>query len=447
VDRWEHVAVLGAAGKMGSGISLLLLQELATRLAKDTSKDFCLTLLDANPQGFTGLLEYLRDHLTKYAERSINHLRSLYSQRQDLIDNSEMIEAFVDESLERVRCASSLDECRGAKLVFEAIIEDIPIKSEVFRKANALLGNETFYFTNTSSIPIHVLQKNSGLEGRLIGYHFYNPPPVQKLLEVIEPKQLNPQLKEMALEIAKKLKKTVVFSNDIAGFIGNGHFIREILEVCRKVHELSLTFSTTEAIYAINRVTQEFLIRPMGTFQLLDYVGLDVGKNISKIMDEYLQEGPFLDPLLDEMLKAGIKGGQHADGSQKDGIFKYEKGQPVAVYDLAKHAYITFSEGTWRAICDQKLGDLPQDHISWKILNKDVNMKVRMIPYFVHLWQQRSLGAELAQAFLIKSRAIAYELVESGVAHSVEDVDTVLKQGFFHLYGVDEPFSAVGEKR
>lgn len=79
MDKWQHVAVLGAAGKMGSGISLLLLQELASRLAQHSKADFSLTLVDANRDGFAGLLDYLRDHLTKYAERNINLVRGWYS--------------------------------------------------------------------------------------------------------------------------------------------------------------------------------------------------------------------------------------------------------------------------------------------------------------------------------------------------------------------------------
>ena len=65
----------------------------------------------------------------------------------------------------------------------------------------------------------------------------------------------------------------VVPSNDVAGFIGNGHFMRDILYATREVEKLQKEFGFVEAIYAMNRISQDYLIRPMGIFQLIDYVG------------------------------------------------------------------------------------------------------------------------------------------------------------------------------
>ena len=81
------------------------------------------------------------------------------------------------------------------------------------------------------------------------------------------------------------------------------------------------------------------------------------------------------------------------------------------------------------------------DCVTWKILSKDPEKEKTLSQYFQWLWRERTLGAELAQTLLMESRAIAYNLVEQGVAHSIDDVNTVLKNGFFHLYGVDDPFT------
>lgn len=434
--RWHHAAVLGAVGKMGSGIALLLLQEIAF------SPKAVLTLLDVNSDGFSELREYLRSHLTRFAERNIKSLRKLYADRADLIDNSEMIEEFVVHSLDRVRCVTSLEECRGAELIFEAIIEDIEIKSDVFRRVAQYADSQAFYFTNTSSIPIGTLVKNSNLNGRLIGFHFYNPPSVQKLLELIIPEGCNQELQSTALEIAKRLNKSTVISKDVAGFIGNGHFIREIVGACKHVRTLRSTLPSTEALYAVNRISQEFLLRPMGIFQLVDYVGIDVCQHIGSIMSQFLAPQVFTDGILETMLKAGIKGGQHPEGSQKPGFFQYENGRPVAIYDIQHKSYVPCKGETWEANFDDKIGIAPEGCISWKKLSKDNDRKDKIAQYFRHLWRERSLGAELAQVFLSESRAIAYGLVEDGVARSITDVDTVLQLGFYHLYGVDEPFMA-----
>lgn len=433
--NWQNTAILGAAGKMGRGISLLILQEIAD---VDSAH---LTLQDCNIQAFDSLRQYLRDHLTKVAERNINHLRRKYAQRVDLVDNGEMIREYVMQAMDRVRCVEALEECHGANLVFEAIVEDVAVKAEVFSKLDAYAGPEAYYFSNTSSIPLSVLQQKSNLGRRLIGFHFYNPPSVQKLLEIIVPEHIDPLLREKAVQLAKKLKKTIVFSKDVAGFIGNGHFIREIVEACKKVRELSKEMAWSEAIVAVNRLTQEFLLRPMGIFQLIDYVGIDVCQRIAKIMTDYLHI-PLSDPLIDNMVSNGILGGQNPDGSQKPGFLSYQKGQPISVYDLKERRYGPYQESL--------LGSLPASYIPWKNLSKDPNRQEKIEAYFLALGQEKTVGAKLGREFLKNSLMIAEGLVKDGVAKSIGDVDTVLQQGFYHLYGVAAPFVVlenVGGKR
>ena len=86
----------------------------------------------------------------------------------------------------------------------------------------------------------------------------------------------------------------------------------------------------------MNRVSQEWLVRPMGIFQLIDYVGVDVTASDPR-RDEHRCSGEGLhSELIDALVRPKVLGGQNHDGSQKDGILKYEKGKPVGVYDLDK---------------------------------------------------------------------------------------------------------------
>jgi len=433
-NEWKHAVVLGAAGKMGSGIALSLLQEMS-----EMKERAVLTLLDVDFDRFDGLKKYLRDHFLKFAERSINRLRVKYAHRDDLIDNSEIIDVFVAETMDQVRFVTSPSECRGAQYIFEAIAEDVEIKTGIFKQIISYVDPQAYFFTNTSSIPISVLEQKSQLEGRIIGFHFYNPPAVQKLLEIISPNRCEPGLKQAAFDLAKRLGKVIVPSHDIAGFIGNGHFIREILGACKQVRQLQSQLSSVGALYAINWVTQELLLRPMGIFQLVDYVGLDVCQHIGSIMTHYLTPHIFTDDLIARMLKKGIRGGQNPDGSQRDGFFHYEKGKPVAIYDFEKDIYISCSNHEPIAHLKEAFVK-PENDLSWKALSKDPRRQERIAHYFPKLFQQDDLGAELARRFLNESKDIAYGLVRDGVANSVADVDTVLQYGFFHLYGVDQPF-------
>lgn len=449
--KLKTIAVLGAAGKMGSGISLLLLELLAKELAQLGKKDRIpkprLILIDANEGASISLKHYLREHLRKFAEKSINDVRIWYRDRLDLIDNSDMIEDFVEGAFDYVRFGSLLEECQGAHLVFEAIVEDVDIKSKVYKKLNALLSPQAYYFTNTSSIPISVLQEQADIQGRLIGFHFYNPPAVQKLLEIIIPENISSDLQTMAQHLAIQLKKTVVHSHDISGFIGNGHFIREIQFACDTVEDLAPIMGWSEAIYLVNRVTQEFLLRPMGIFQLIDYCGIDVADHIAKIMTKYLPGNHFNTSLINTMLDQKITGGQYPDGSQKDGFFHYEKGSPIAIYNLTDRSYVPCSsDSPFYAKCAQKIGPSVEGCIPWKILSKDEARDAKIKNYFLNLWQQQTTGAELAKNFLGNSQKIAVQLVRDHVADTIEDVDRVLKNGFYHLYNVDIPFSTMPVK-
>ncbi len=256
-EALQNVAVVGAAGKMGSGISLLLLQEMAHIEAEQKGKAgtgaFRLILIDTSEKGLDALRHYLHEQILKYAEKNINDLRRFYVRNPKLVSNQEIIEAFVEGALDLIHCETSLEKAKHATLIFEAIIEDVEAKVQLFKSLVAGRKDEAYFFTNTSSIPISILNEKAQLHNRLIGFHFYNPPAVQKLLEVIAPDHMEPALKSLALELAKRLRKTVVHSGDVAGFIGNGHFIREALFACHKVHELTSQYTLEELLSCESR--------------------------------------------------------------------------------------------------------------------------------------------------------------------------------------------------
>ena len=179
------------------------------------------------------------------------------------------------------------------------------------------------------------------MDHRIIGFHFYNPPAIQKLVEVISTDKNPENLLILSDELIKSFGKIKVPSNDIAGFIGNGHFIREGLSVIK--HLDNLPYEQNQAIYHLNQIIAKVLLRPMGMFQLIDYVGLDVFSMICKTMRKYIDED-FSHPLIEELIDHGIKGGQFGNGSQKDGFFKYDKGQIVGVINPKKKSYKPIEE-------------------------------------------------------------------------------------------------------
>ncbi|MFH1119278.1 MAG: 3-hydroxyacyl-CoA dehydrogenase family protein [Bacteroidota bacterium] len=434
-ERLSNVTVLGAAGKMGSGILLLSSLEIADLMLKPENKErhFVVNAIDVTSGALPGLMNYIRGQVLKAAEKKVVILRKVYDERKDLIENSEIIEAYVNDVMNLIRPGTRIEAAYDSTLVFEAVSENAALKTKLFRQINENNPHKPWIFTNTSSVPIGGLDKDAGLEGRILGYHFYNPPAVQKLVELITIGSNPEGMKEFALLLAKNMRKVIVPSNDIAGFIGNGHFMRDALYALGEAGRLSAEMPLHEAIYAINRVSQDYLMRPMGIFQLIDYVGVDVVRFIMNVMNPHMPGENLHSPLLDELFDKGIKGGQFSDGSQKDGFLKYEKGRPVAVYSAEKCEYIA-TEG-FSSRTDEWLGALPATALPWKNLVKAADKDAMAALAFADYKKSGDTGAALALAYARRSREIGSKLVSDRVAHSAADVNTVLLTGFFHAYG------------
>ena len=434
-QRIQKVSVLGAAGKMGSGIVLLTAIEMADQMLKpeNNGKSFILNAIDTSDEGLAGLVKYLQTQVLKEAEKKAVVLRRVYADRSKLIENREIIDAYLQDVMSIIRTTTRIEAAYDSTLVFEAVSENQTLKEKLFRLINENNKNRPWFFTNTSSVPIGGLNKNAALEGRILGFHFYNPPSVLKLVELITIKENSDEMVKFANIFAGNLRKTVVPSNDIAGFIGNGHFMRDALFGIAEAERLSAQMPLYEAIYCVDRVTRDFLARPMGIFQLIDYVGLDVVQFILRVMQPHMQGEELHSSLLDELVLNGVKGGQFSDGSQRDGFFNYLKGKPTAVIDKPIGAYIDID--TFRKVADNWLGTVPAEVLPWKSLVKVVNKDIFLFPAFKALQVSPDKGAGLAVAFAINSREIACKLVNDGVALSEKDVNKVLLTGFFHAYG------------
>ncbi len=434
-ERLENVSILGAAGKMGSGILLLTAVEMAnlSLKANNRSKTFILNAVDVSDSALNGVMDYLRSQVRKIAEKNTVKLRKLYEDRDDLIENSEIIDQYIFDVLKIVRTTKVLNSVYESSLVFEAVNENIDLKIKLFSEINKNSACEPWFFTNTSSIPIKEIDEKVGLGGRIIGFHFYNPPAVQRLVELIPAPSTKKELIEFSELYAKSIKKKTVRSNDFAGFIGNGHFMRDALFGLNEALALSKENSLPESIYTINKITQDFLIRPMGIFQLIDYVGIDVCQFIMNVMNPHLPDENLHSSLLDTMMEKRIQGGQNSDGSQKNGFLRYEKGKITGVINPESGDYVNPEVFAEQAAT--KLGKLPAGCAPWKVVISSSNREKILKDYFREIQGMDTKGAKLTIKFASNSFRIASKLVSDKVAENKDDVNTVLLTGFYHAYG------------
>lgn len=436
-ERLQNVSVLGAAGKMGSGILLLTAVEMADLSMKpeNKGKSFVLNAIDVSPEGLSGLMNYLRGQIRKVAEKKIVLLRKMYADRDDLIENYDIIDEYIFDVMNIVRPVTTMAAAYNSTLVFEAVSENRALKVKLLGDIDKNNANNPWYFTNTSSVPINLIESEAGLEGRVIGFHFYNPPAVQRLVELIVTKKTTDDVEAFAKEYAKNLKKIIVPSNDFAGFIGNGHFMRDALHGMKEAETLAKdkNIPLYKAIYMVNTVTQDYLVRPMGIFQLIDYVGVDVVQFILNVMNPFVDDEDLQSELLDKMMLQGVKGGQMSSGAQKDGFLKYKGGRFTAIWDTHKQQYVDL--GTFKEECDEMMGEMPDSVVAWKSIIRNKKKDVLLANFFNDLKSSSALGAAVAVKYGQKSKAIGEKLVSDNVANEVDHVNTVMLTGFFHAYG------------
>ena len=436
-ERLQNVSVLGAAGKMGSGILLLTAVEMAdlSLLPENKGKSFVLNAIDVSPEGLSGLMKYLRDQVRKVAEKKTVWLRKMYADRDDLVENYDIIDEYIFDVMNVVRPVTTMAAAYSSNLVFEAVSENRALKVKLLSDIDKNNDNKPWFFTNTSSVPIGLIEEEAGLKGRVIGFHFYNPPAVQRLVELIKTNNTKDEVVEFAHLYAKKLRKIIVPSNDFAGFIGNGHFMRDALHGMKEAEALAAekNIPLYKAIYMINKVTQDYLVRPMGIFQLVDYVGIDVVQFILNVMNPFVKDEDLHSDLLDKMMLQGVKGGQKSSGAQKDGFLKYKGARVTSVWDTHKQTYVDIEE--FKDECDEMLGELPDSAVAWKSIVRNKKKDDLLSAFFNNLKTSATLGAKTAVAYGLRSKAIGEKLVADDVANEIDHVNTVMLTGFFHAYG------------
>ena len=202
-----------------------------------------------------------------------------------------------------------LEELAGCDLVIEAIVERAEAKRETFAALEAIVGPETVFASNTSSLCITELATATERPDRFVGLHFFSPVPVMKLVEVIRGLATSDSTFERALAFGRALGKEPVTAPDRPGFIANRLLIPYLLDAVR-AHE-----SGAGTIEDIDKTMTLGCGYPMGPFTLLDFVGLDTAYSIANIMyDEFRDPKYAPPPLLKRMVLAGRLGRKSGRG-------------------------------------------------------------------------------------------------------------------------------------
>jgi 3-hydroxybutyryl-CoA dehydrogenase len=270
----RHVGVVGC-GLMGAGIV-----EVCARAG------LRVTFTEATPDLVAAGLERVRGSVRKAVSRG------------------KVSDETAAAMLERIDGATELEALAGVDLVIEAATENPEAKAAIFARLGEMTRPDVVLASNTSSIPIGDLGVASGRPDRVIGMHFFNPPPVMTLLELTPSDQTSEQTYELVRGVGTDvLGKTCVRSSDEAGFIVNRLLIPYLYDAIRLAER---GFATREDI---DTAVHLGLAHPMGPLALADLIGLDVVLAIGEVLREAFGDPRFEAPsLLRELVDAGKLG-------------------------------------------------------------------------------------------------------------------------------------------
>jgi 3-hydroxybutyryl-CoA dehydrogenase len=239
------------------------------------------------------------------------------------VERGKMERDEADQLLARISSTTTLDGLAGCDLVFEAVPEYLDLKKEVFQELDRVLPAEAILATNTSSLPVIDMAVATSRPDRVIGFHFFNPAQVMKLVELVHTVATDAGVIDTGKAFAERLGKTAVPCRDRAGFIANLLLFPYLNSAVRMYDQ---GFASREDIDA---AMQLGCGHPMGPLSLLDLIGLDSGYEICEALWRQFrddQDAPA--PLLKQFVAAGYLGRKTGRG-----FYRYERPESSKVVD------------------------------------------------------------------------------------------------------------------
>jgi len=277
----KKIAVLGA-GLMGHGIT-----QVAAQIGKYEV--------------------YMRDVEQRFIDSGMNMIRASL---QKFLSKGQITEQQMNEILARIHPTLDLKEAvQNVDLIIEAIPENVELKKATFREVDSYAPPHAIIASNTSSISITELASATKRPEKVCGMHFFNPPQLMKLVEVIRGAKTSDETMQTVLDVAHKMEKeTVLVKKDCPGFIVNRILIPALNEA------VALYWEGVAERDDIDKAIKLGLNWPMGPLMLLDYIGADTTLFIAEVLEREIDEKFHPHPGLKQMVRANMLGRKTGKG-------------------------------------------------------------------------------------------------------------------------------------
>jgi len=293
---YSSIGIIGT-GAMGRGIAQIAAQAGST-----------VHLFDTNAQAATAAREFIQSQWTRMVEK----------QRIGADD--------AQANANRLEIAGTLQELAGCDLIVEAIVERLEVKTSLFRELETIIAPTAVLASNTSSLSITAIAAGVKHPQRVVGFHFFNPVPLMKVVEVIAGLRTDPAVVQALCQYAKDVGHKPVVAQDTPGFIVNHAGRGYGTEALRIVSEGVADFAT------IDRILRDQAGFKLGPFELMDLTGLDVSHPVMEsVYHQYFEEARYRPSVITtQRLAGGILGRKTGEG-----FYKYTDGAAQIAPEMA----------------------------------------------------------------------------------------------------------------
>ena len=282
---FKQVGIVGA-GTMGSGIAQVV-----------ALADIDVAIYDVNDTLLRQGVERIRADLRKGIQRG------------------KLTQEQLTQTMERVRLRSSLSDFGNCDLIIEAVIEDLRVKKDLFRHLEQNSKPTTILASNTSSLSISSIASGISRQDRVVGTHFFNPAHLMKLVEVVPGDRTSKSVVSTASDFVKHIGKVPIVVKDTPGFVVN--------RVARPYYgeALRVLGENVATVEQIDRICKSIGGFPLGPFELMDLIGIDVNLSVTQSMyDQYSGEPRYRPhPIQKRMVDSGLLGKK-----SRHGFYAYE---------------------------------------------------------------------------------------------------------------------------
>jgi len=235
------------------------------------------------------------------------------------VDKGKLEEGDATSVRDRIQGTLDYGDLAECDLVVEAIDEDLDKKLEMWRQVDEIVKDDAFFATNTSSLPVATQAEATKRPERFLGLHFFNPPQVMPLLEVVRAEGTADDAYDLGFSVGEELGKTTVAAGDNRGFIVNRLLVPYMLDAIRALEQ------GVASVEDIDRGMMAGASHPMGPLTLADFVGLDTLASIADVMVDAYGEERFSQP---ETLTKLVSAGNYGKKSGR-GFYDYSGEKPV----------------------------------------------------------------------------------------------------------------------